>query len=238
MNGGELLLNAIELKAHTAYSESELIELIRNANPSFSDIKIKWALFELEKSNKITRIGTKKYITNGKRYSYVLSESAQRIDSFLSNDYPDLDYIIWESSQLNEWMNLLLAKRIIFVEVESDLKDYAFSFLQEKFCDSKMILLSPDFKILSRYIDNSPVAVRSLFSKSPKSRDGHRISIEKLLVDVFSDRLLKSLIGTKDREEIANGITRSYAINETKTLAYAKRRKCDEEIRALFKCCQ
>ena len=223
-------MDSIVLKNNTVYSESEIINTIKSVKPSISDIKLKWMLFELEKSHTITRIGTKEYITDGKRYSYELSESTKIIDSFLEETYPDIKYVIWENTQLNEWMNFLFAKKIVFVEVETDLKGFVFSSLQEKFGHSNAVLLNPDIEIISRYIDNDPIVVRSLFSRSPRNKKCHSIPIEKLLIDILCDKLLINLIGTNNRYEIAYGIVRDYSINKTKATAYAKRRKCESEL--------
>ena len=212
-------MNDINLKNNTIYSESDIVNLIKKANPHVSAIKIKWMLFDLEKSNTISRIGTKQYVANGNIYSFEISELSKEIDYLISNNYPDVDFIIWESSQLNEWMNFLLSKNIIFVEVENDLKDFIFSVLQEKYGQKQTVLLDPSIDVLSRYIDNHPIVVKPLFSRSPKSKKNHKILIEKILVDIFSDKLLVSMIGTNDREEIARSIIKSYSINKTRTLA-------------------
>ena len=223
-------MGTIELKKNTAYWESDIVDLIKNANPSISDIKVKWLLFELEKNQSITRVGTKKYVTDGNRYSYSLSESGKKVDSFLSTAFPDVKYVIWESVQLNEWMNFLLAKNIIFVEAESDLKEYIFSFLQEKFGRTNAVLLDPDIVILSRYIDNCPIVVRSLFSRSPQSRKTHQIVLEKLVIDILSDKLLSNLIGTNDRFSMACEIAHGYSLNTTTAISYAKRRISEAEL--------
>lgn len=223
-------MKKINLKKNTTYSESEIVDIIKDANPSASTIKIKWLLFDLEKNNSITRVGIKKYVTDGRTYYYGISELSKDIDALISNNYPDIEYIIWESNQLNEWMNLLFSKNIIFIEVEKDLIEFIFLFLQENYGKRQSVLFNPTIDILSRYIDNNPIVVKPLFSRSPKSKQNHKISAEKILVDIFCDRLLVSMIGTNDRDEIAKGIIRNYSINETKTLAYAKRRRCDKEI--------
>ena len=224
-------MNGVELKSNTKYDESEIVELIRQANPTVTDTKMKWLLFDLERAHTITKIGAKKYITCGRQYSYNLSENASNIDAFLSENYPEIKYVIWESTQLNEWMNFLLSKNVIFVEVESELKDYVFNYLQEQFGRFQTVLLSPDAETLSRYIDNNPIVVSLLFSRSPLRRKDRKIALEKLIVDLFSDKLLLSMIGTNDREEIASGITRGYSLNTTKALAYARRRRCVDQIR-------
>lgn len=223
-------MNTIVFKNNTTYSESELVNLIKAANPSISDIKIKWLLFELEKSNHIMRIAKKRYVTNGVKYDFEISETSKGICTLIFNSYPNLDYVIWESIQLNEWLNFLLSKNIIFIEVESDLCGMIFSLLQEKYGNKQSVLLNPSFEVLTRYIDNNPIVVKPLFSRSPKGKNSHKISIEKMLVDVFSDKLLVSMIGTNDREEIARGIIKNYTVNRTKVIAYAKRRKCHEVI--------
>lgn len=224
-------MNSINLKSNSVYNESEIISLIREANPAVSDVKTKWMLFDLERNHSITRIGSRKYITDAKLYSYMPCELSENIDSFLSENYPDVKYVIWESKQLNEWMNFLLSKNIIFVEVESDLTEYIFSSLMEHLGQEYMILINPDNKMVSRYMRDNLVIIKSLYSRAPTDKKGHGITLEKLIVDVISDRLLTSMIGTNDRDEIIKGIVKNYTINETKALAYAKRRQCETEIK-------
>ena len=195
-------MKPINLDKNTVYTQSEIIRIIKKPNPNISDVKLKWELFELEKSNLISKIGTKTYITNGNIYYCNLSNQSKNIENFICKNYPNIKYVIWELSQLNEWINFMFAKNIIFLEVEADYVDYIFSALYEKYGQNHMILLNPNMELLSRYIDNCPIVVKTLFSRSPQNIKNHNIAIEKLIVDIFFDKLLKNLIGTNDRFEI------------------------------------
>ena len=221
-------MDAIQLKPNTTYSEADLLNLIHGT--SSSPTRAKWELFELQKAHKITRVGAKQYVTNGKFYMPNLSETAKRIDGFLSENYPRVDYVIYETYMLNEWANLLFGKNVILVDVDKAVKDYVFSFVRELLGKGHIVLLDPDFAMVSRYFDFEPVVVKPLFSRSPKNKEGHAIALEKLLVDIFADRLLANFNGTYNKEEIAQGIIYGYTLNKTKALAYAKRRKCEREI--------
>ncbi len=227
-------MSSLKLNDNTIYKELDLIDILKKENPSISDTKIKWSLFELEKNNIITRIGTKTYITNGKTYSYTPSSSTNEINSFLNQKYPLIKYIVWETRQLNEWMNFLFAKNIIIVEVESELKDYVFQSLLENFEHKYMFLLEPDNDQISKYVTNDLVIVKTLFSRSPINKKAHSMTPEKLLVDIISDKTIYSMIGTYDKKEIIMGIINNYTINESKLLTYAKRRKHEKEILSIL----
>ena len=227
-------MNIANFEKNKTYDEAEVIEIIRSAHPSFSDTAVKWELFELLKEGVITRVGKKRYVAGGRRYCAELSERALAVDSFLAKRYPEVDYVLWESRQLNEWIHFLLAKNVVFVEAEKSLKDYVFAALLEEFGPNHAVLLDPDAVALSRYIDQEPIVVRSLFSRSPRSRNGHLIAIEKLLIDVLTDRLLRGLISPEDRLEASTRMAMDYSLNQTTAIAYAQRRGCEAELRRIL----
>lgn len=208
--------------------EDEIISEIKKMKPTLSDASLKWELYSYAKDNSLVKIGKKKYLKNGKLYDYNYSSGlAKEIDVFLSSKYKNIKIVVWESKQLNEWLNLLLTTNVIYVEVEKDYLDYIFSSLNEKFGKSKLILLNPDGEIVSRYLREDLVIVRTLYSKSPILVTKKTIRLEKLVVDVYCDSILLDYRGKCD---VISGIKDSYDINVDKMFAYASRRRVKKEL--------
>lgn len=215
----------IVLSKNTTYSEEEIFNLIRNNNPSLSESSLKWLIYEMETKNQIQRIGKRKYISFGNMYSYEYqSELTKKIDSFLYNEFPSVKAVIWESKQINEWINLLISKNIIFVEIETGIEDIVFDSLKNEF-HTELILLNPNDETIYRYMKDDLIVVKSLFSRSPVKKNSHKLLLEKLIVDLVSDKQLINLLGTSGIEDTILGIKNNYVINIEKMITYAKRRK-------------
>ena len=225
----------LTLNEDTIYNENDIIDAIKELNSSISETKIKWILFEMEKENKITRIGTKKYITNGNSYTYNYeSDIAIKLDSFLTDNFSQVKSIIFETKQLNEWSNFLISQNIIIVEVELGFESIVFDKLMESFGDKYTILLSPSDEMISRYLRDELIIVRTLYSRSPIKRKSHIITLEKLIVDCIADKYFNKLLGTYGTEYLIGVIKSNYTINESKMFTYAKRRKKDIELNDLW----
>ena len=141
---------------NTIILEKDIIALIKEKNPEISDIALKWELFNYINRNSLIKVGTKKYQAYGNVYSYdYKSDITKDIDSFLSKKYPDIKMVIWETRQLNEWLNLLLAVNVIYIEVEKDLVDYVFSTVNDIYGKSQIVLLNPDDSTLSKYLEKT-----------------------------------------------------------------------------------
>ena len=229
---GDKFVSQIQLESNKTYKEAEIISLIKTCNPSVSDTRVKWILFDMEKRNQITRVGVKEYIPgSGRIYNHEFESTiAKRIDDIIKDSFPLLKTVVWELTQLNEWTNLLFSKNTIFIEIESGFESIVFDELIKSLND-KMVLLNPNSETIARYMRDELIVVKRLFSRSPVSKRFNSIMLEKLVVDVIADKYLSSLLGTGNIECIVKGIKKNYTINKSKMFAYAKRRKVEELLR-------
>ena len=229
-------MNHIQLESNKTYKEAELISLIKSSNPSISDARIKWILFDMEKNDQITRIGLKEYISgSGKDYNHEFeSVIIKRINSIISNSFPLLKTVIWELSQLNEWTNLLFSKNTIFVEIESGFESIVFDELLNELGNEHTILFNPNNETIARYMRDELIIVKTLFSRSPVNKHQRNIMLEKLVVDIIADKYLSSILGTNNIEHIVKGIKKSYTINESKMYTYARRRNIEKELKGIW----
>lgn len=74
-----------------------------------------------------------------------------------------------------------------------------------------------------------------LISETPKPVMGHSVTLEKLLVDLFSKKLTGKLISRSEYPGIYEGAFSRYSIDETKMFRYARRRHLESEIRTFIK---
>lgn len=227
-------LNEINFKPNVIYSEEDIFFLLKATFPSLSTINLKWKLFELVKNKKIISVGTKKYVLNTKEYIYeYYDEVTKNIDDLLSNKYKNIKSVLWENRQLNEWLNLLIAKNIIIVEIEKGFEDFVFEEINNNF-KNKVVLLKPESKVITRYIDNGLVIVKTLYSRSPLKDKTHLITLEKLVVDLIADSIWQNMLDTKSIEEIIIGIKDNYYLNKDKMITYAKRRNRLNELKDIW----
>jgi len=149
-----------------------------------------------------------------------LSDDAKEIGSFFKVRYPELAFIIWELRAFNNFINHMLAQNYIFVEVEKRLADLVFEALREKF--KYQLLFKPDEKELAMYAGNPTVIVQSLNSEAPVS--GHSTTLEKMLVDLFANRIIRQIISPDENALIYEEALSRYQINNAAMLRYARRR--------------
>jgi len=163
-------------------------------------------------------------------YAYnVPSTELSDVESFMIEEFPSADFLVWETGQLNEFLDHLIAHNMIMVMVERELMNTVFECMKEKF---PSVLLSPRQSDIQRYGTDRTIVVSRLSSRYPKNpKQRHGYSIEKLTVDMFAERMMKALVNTNDRPGALETAFRRHRINETKLFNYARTRRVDEEIR-------
>lgn len=219
---------------NTIYSESEIYRLVQEQKQEVSEQKLKWMLYEFERDGVLSRIGTKKYIAGRKKYKYELREDSKNIDEYIRSSFPEVKYVIWESTQLNEWINFLINQNTIFIDIEKELIDFVIDGLVEEFGNEYTILINPDEQTVSRYGRDNLVIVKKLFSRSPLDKKEHMIKLEKLLVDLVCDKYYAWMLDSSTIKDVFAGVKNTYAIDTTKMLNYAKRRNVLSTIKPLW----
>lgn len=224
----------LSFEKNAVYFENEIYSLVKRQKQNVSEQKFKWILYELERDGVLSRIGTKRYIAGVKKYNYELRTESKAIDEFISSSFPEVNYVIWESTQLNEWVNFLLNQNTIFIDVEKELFDFVVDGLMEEFGNEYTILVNPDEQTVSRYGRDNLVIVKKLFSRSPSDKKEHKIKLEKLMVDLLCDKYYSWMLDSSAIEDVFTGVRKSYAIDTTKMFNYAKRRGALTTTRTLW----
>ena len=188
---------------------------------------INWRINSLVKSNTIQRIGRGMYkCGSGNHFTPELSQKSSRISNLMKINFPYLKYLIWQISEINILSQHLINKDIIYVEVEREAVEAAFELLREKF---KYVLKGKSNEDV--YFGERIIVVRSLVSGSPSQivKNVPTTTIEKLLVDLFSDKEFEFLQGY-ELTSIFNHAFSKYTINTNKLLRYASRKARREQV--------
>ena len=232
--GGDIPMNQIYFEKDVIYNENEIFNLIKEQKKDISEQTLKWILFELLQNGLLCRIGTKRYIAGLKKYKYELRDVSKSINEFIETSFPNVNYTVWESVQLNEWVNLLLNQNTIFIDVEKELFDFVVDSLMDEFGKDYTILVNPDEDTVARYRRNNLIIIKKLYSRSPMDKKSHLIKLEKLLVDLLCDKNYISMLDYGAVEDVFEGVKLSYAIDSTKMLNYAKRRGILDKIEKIW----
>jgi hypothetical protein len=153
-------------------------------------------------------------------YTSSLSDEAAELLSYMKDNYPLLNYIVWESRALNEFLNHQMSRNYIFVEVERDLADLIFDRLANKF--AYRTLFKPTEKEITLYSDQITIVILGLNTEAPIKE--HEPLLEKLLVDLLANKLIGYITSPSEFDFVYEDAFSKYQINHTAMLRYARRR--------------
>lgn len=187
----------------------------------------------LKKNNILTELEKDKYklVTKG-IYKYSQKEEEKRIYKILHNEYPKVDFIIWDTKNLNDFTLHYVMKNYIIVEVEKLAIDLFITLLKDRM-QKKYTILTQDILNSNRDLymnDENIIVVKPLRVKSPLDNIENKkvISIEKIMVDLYIDKLYLFYQG-KELQTIYENILEKYDINMKRLLNYAELRTDIEE---------
>lgn len=230
----EILLKKLNRKK--TFDRETLFETVKEQNQEFSKNSLSWLLERLTSNGDIIRIARNQYkvVVESERvkrkYSPLISDKLKRINDFMQEKYPLVDYCVWETVQLNEFLNHQIAHNVIVIEVENMLENTVYSDLRVEF--NKNVLLKPNSKELMYYKENNTIVVMKLISEAPVNRkENHTNTIEKLLVDFEADKIMLSTISSSEYDHMYYDIFEKYIVDESKLMRYARRRNAQAKVK-------
>ena len=218
------------------FTRNELKDYIKIKNPMLKDSTFGWILYDMCQQHVIQRVAHDTFRIYDKDdsledYKADLSDDAVYVLEFLKQQFPLLAFIIWETRAYNEFANHQMARNFIFVEVEKPLGESVFNALHEQ--NKYTTLYKPSVKEIALYSGTVTTSVMPLTSESPVN--GFNTTLEKLLVDLFANKLLDRIVSRSDYPEIFEEAFSKYNINFNLMIRYAKRRNKDAEIKTFIK---
>ena len=218
------------------FTRQALYNLFKENNKDLSYNSVGWIIDEGLKSNLLFKVGSDSYSRKKETrntYSPRYSEFSKELLSKLEERFPELEYTLFETLLLNEFVNHLYAHNILVLQVEKDLCPFTFDFLNELFPGK--VLYNPSSDDLGRYQSDNCIILENRISEAPFDKEHpHFITMEKLLVDTVSDKAIKELIPTSEVSNIYENAKLIYKSDLTKIRRYAKRRNAWSKVEALL----
>ena len=183
----------------------------------------------------LIRVGWNNYSIAGQKsvYRHRYSNTAENIVQKINENYIDLDFQVFELIQLNDFMNHQVAHNTIFVTVEYELLEYVFDTLKGTYPGKAM--LKPSLTEYYRYLQDDEIVVGRLPSETPKGIDQPWQSrLEKVLVDVFTDKLVSKIVPENEKAAIMNSAFDSYLLDTNTMIRYAKRKGSDKRMKNIL----
>lgn len=226
--------NVLEkLAKEKIYTRKEIFFILAEDKDEYTYNSFNWELKGMLDNGILSRIGrnTYKVGTISKksyqpRYTYV----TERIIEFMENSYADIEYSVFETVMLNEFLNHQIARNTYFLYVEKELSEFVFRDLKKEI--QNVVLYNPTKEDLQRYWEKDVVIVLNRISEAPIGK-GNRYDtpLEKMFVDIISDKALLSLYSKGEYPEMLSNAIEKYVIDFSRLFRYARRRGKQQEIK-------
>ena len=219
-------------KGKEYFTRKELFNFY-NEFEQLKETTFRWRLFDL-KENKIIRSLTNDVFTFDSLPEYfpIVSNENKELVNLLLEQFSNLKLSIWSTQVLNEFMLHLPGNSFTILEVEKDALETVFHYLQER--NKLDVFLEPTHKEIALYINDKAKAIilKKLITKSPLQTidDVPTVTLEKIIVDIYSDKKLFEAFQGSEILHIINNAIKKYAINTTTLLNYANRRSKRDDI--------
>jgi hypothetical protein len=236
--GNDIIIEKLRkaFKDNQFFSREELHDFFVQFEPDLKDSTFLWKIHDLKNKQIITPISKTLFTLAYKpAYKPNIDESERKFFAKLSKQFPTLQSCIWSTQIISEFMLHIPAKFITILQVEKDALEPVYDFLKTQ---KQSIFIQPEEKEIERYIYESELAVilQSLVTKSPVQKVNRvvTVTLEKLIIDLLSDKKLFAIFQGNELIHIINTAYNRYAIDFTKLFYYAKRRRKDVELKELL----
>tara|TARA_R100000353_G_scaffold52219_2_gene41567 strand:- start:71906 stop:72736 length:831 start_codon:yes stop_codon:yes gene_type:complete len=217
-----------------AISKTSLVELIQKDFPNLKESSITVYLSKLKKEGVLKNPSRGKYTLSGKnRFIPVIDTKLKRLYNKIKKDYPFIEFCVWNTLWLNQFMRHQPFRFYTIIELEKDVVQSVFYKLKDQ---GKTVFTEPDAETFELYVHNSDNAIilKQLVSEAPLVQSENIIipSLEKLLVDMLIDT---NLFGAQqsELEFVYRSAFEKFEISKSKMKRYAHRRNRETEVEQL-----
>ena len=225
------------LSAKKAFSLKDFL-LANQANGCLlGEEAIRKRLRSLIQTGEVMRVGRNAYCIAEKNvghYRHEYSELAERVAAIVHEEYPVLEFSIFELIQLNEFVNHQLAHNVLFLSVEEGIGEFVFETLKEHFPGK--VMLNPTPELYHQYWYEDMIVIGKLVTEAPKGHEQPwHTRLEKMLVDLVTEQILMKSISENEIPAILEDAFSRYAVDESCLFRYAKRRTAEKRLRTLIR---
>ena len=223
------------------FERDTLSTFLVDLDPEITESALTWRIHDLVKREVIDQLKLGLYtISDRLAYKPFVSENLARLSKIVAKEFDELDYCLWSTEWLNDFTQHQLGTCFYILEVEKAFMEEVFNAYSES--KKHMVYFDPKEEIINRYIiRETSIILKPLISRSPKqkvclkekSKDKIYVpTLEKILVDVFSDPVTFYAIQGSEKDTLFENALTHYQVNFTKLLSYAKRRNKQEQIKS------
>ncbi len=223
------------VKEHKVMSSRALFALLETSEPSLKYSTFKWRIHSLKEKGLIRSVGRGLYGPGGKLPAFMpsINRKMRLLNNQIKEKFPYLEYSLWTTQWLNEFMHHQPMSYVTLVDVEPEASSAVFNMLKGLWSNTK-VFYRPTAEEFDRYVlgFQNVVIVKNLFSEAPvKTIDDVPTSmIEKIIVDIFAEKDIFAAYGGRELSVIFTEFDSRFSISKTKLLRYARRRKCENEL--------
>ena len=215
-------------KKEKTFTKAEVTNVVLSrCKANISDVAIYKRINKMIASGTLSRVGNGQYAFDAKkRFDYSLENAtALNVLSKLEDRLgQSAKYILYETTVLNAFLNHLIGRSTVIAEVERGLAEPVFWFLKEEGFDNVMLNPSENENYMYNPYDGSGVIIKTMVSKSPIDNKCHKLTIEKLVVDIVCDKTLNMFYEGDEVSHMVKDILNNYMVKFDSIRNYAKRR--------------
>lgn len=232
MNKAEnIIINRFTDKAF--FTKKELENVLHAENLASSDNALRQLIYKLTKSGILQSPKRGIYTTKIKPVFKALDDNfLTKIRRLFTSEYPEINYCIWSSKWLNDFMIHQPFSYFYIFETEGDMLETAFNLLSD---NKKNAFLTPDVNIIENYISKAenPIVINKLPVRSPTYTYRNTVypMPEKILVDIFTEKTLFNFYQGNELVNIFSNFAENYFVNYSALYAYAALRKRKEKLK-------
>ena len=226
-----------KLEVGHRYSHQELIRLLKSDYPQMRDSSYHWAVCGMLKCGSLSKIARNVYVVQNERkkpvYRPAYSDLAAKLIAQISDKYSSVRFTVFETALMNDFLNHLVAQNTLFVQVEKEVSIFVLRFLQE--LGYEHLLYKPKKADYDLYWKKDCIVVTDMISEAPLSASApHEICLEKMLVDMYCDKLISSAYSKSEYPEVLKQAMETYHIEPAKMMRYARRRGRKDEMKKIL----
>lgn len=213
------------------YSYREILNMLKTLKENLSLSTYRKAIKELVETGTLIKKGYNTYAlsSNMLKDLYIPSYSniAKKVMKDIENKFPYVEFTVFETGLMNDFLNHLVSQNTIFLQVEKGSSIYVFRYLQEK--GKYTVMYKPNEKEFNLYWSNNCIVVIDMVSEAPlRTEDSHSITLEKMVVDISADKIINKTYSKSEFPSIMEQVQELYSLDKIRTLRYARRRNKGE----------
>ena len=233
-------LRAKEIKTYFGdkpFSSTDLYNFYATDEPDLKKTTFRWRVYTLKINGVINTLKKGVYSTTSKKdFAPAIDKKLSSLFMKVKRQFPYTEVVIWETSWLNNYMVHQAFSSNIILEVERDAAPVVFAYLQESYGD---VYLNPGKFVVENYIisGRNNIIIKNLTMTSPLiEREDIKVpTIEKIMVDIFTDDDLFVTYQGAELQNIFQAFFRTFNINQSTLSQYANKRHIRDRMISFLK---